>query len=252
LTPTVRKVPRKSTQQIAREWDQLAPTRAAQIRSGIDLSFDRILVPSLLSMVHSGSKTTLLDVGCGTGALTSRLAKQFGTTMGIDPSAKSIEIARRDFGAEKNLEFQSFSVEQFASRSSAGYDVVVANMTLMTAPNLPEVLHAIAALTERAGQLVFSITHPWFWAFYWNYADSSWFHYSEEQFIEANFTITHDATDYITTHIHRPLSMYSRELIRAGFIVELIEEPVPSADVEELYSEPWAYPRFLLASCRRM
>jgi ubiquinone/menaquinone biosynthesis C-methylase UbiE len=42
----------------------------------------------------------VLDVGCGTGELACRLARQGRTVIGVDPAAASVDIARRKPGAE--------------------------------------------------------------------------------------------------------------------------------------------------------
>ena len=48
-----------------------------------------------------------------------------------------------------------------------------------------------------------------------------------------------------TTYVHRPLETYFELLEKAGFLVRLIREPMPSPRTESLYPERWRFPRFL-------
>jgi len=62
----------------------------------LDKSYDR-----LISNIKSGQ--TVLDIGCGTGALTLRAAVKGATVKGIDVSPYMLEIARKR-ASEANLE----------------------------------------------------------------------------------------------------------------------------------------------------
>lgn len=239
----------KSIDEIAREWDAIAPVRAAQISSELDPSYDAVLVPSIMRLVGPlRDDASLLDVGCGTGALTSLLAPNVRRTVAIDPSVASLAQARRHAAAQRledTVEWHDIAVEQLASVTTERFDYIVANMTLMDAPDLGSAIRAISELASPTAIFVWSITHPWFWLRYWGYDTEPWFRYEQELFVEAEFKISNGDTGLTSTHVHRPMEQYIRELHEYGFAVNALEEPLPSDVVMARYPEPWRYPRFL-------
>src|SRR5690348_8450841 len=90
----MRRVWNKTQDQIAREWDAIADLRSQQIRNGKDISYDYILTPMVLELVDCGDRTAVLDVGCGCGFLTSKIAATSERVTGIDISPASIRLAR--------------------------------------------------------------------------------------------------------------------------------------------------------------
>jgi 2-polyprenyl-3-methyl-5-hydroxy-6-metoxy-1,4-benzoquinol methylase len=246
----LRAVAPKSTSEIASEWDVLASERLDQITVGLDVSFDHVVVPSLLAMVDSGSRRAL-DIGCGVGALTARLADRVDEVVGVDASLASIQLARKS-NDRPNVTYDSSSVEDFALRFKEGaFDLIVANMTLMDVPDLHAVALASSRLLQQGGQFLFSITHPWFWPRYWGYEGEPWFDYNAEIFIEAQFSISRARSAHISTHVHRPLHAYFNILAGVGIATVSIEEPVPTPDVAKFYPEPWRFPRFLIAAAEK-
>jgi SAM-dependent methyltransferase len=178
---------------------------------------------------------SVLDIGCGVGALTIDLVGPGRAVVGIDPSLRSIELARRK--AVPGVSFENRSVEDYASLSPVRrFDAVVANMTLQCVVDLPKALGAASQLLKPTGTFVFTLPHPWFWPRYWEYEREPWFEYQAELFIEAPFRITHEASAVLSTHIHRPLGMYAAALRHAGLTL---------TDVAELPTLRGDLPRFL-------
>lgn len=125
-------------------------------------------------------------------------------------------------------------------------------MVLSDSLNLGSMLNSLRTIVRPAGRVIATMPHPCFWPRYWKYEDTDWFHYQDEIIIEAPFRISLErASQFITTHIHRPLEMYVSALNAAGFNVETIEEPMPRANDADRYPERWAYPRFICLSAIR-
>ena len=189
----------------------------------------------------------MLDVGCGVGYLTFELAKMSQEVVGVDPSSTSIDRARSRF-TRRNLAFHAITPGEY--KAPRQFDVVVANMTFQVVWELDDLLGQIAGKLVRDGELIFSVPHPWFWPFYWQYYNASWFHYAEELSIEHEFQITSEKTGVRAVHVHRPLSRYFSALDLAGFELKEVLEPVPSVEATDAYRTAWEFPRFLLAKAR--
>jgi hypothetical protein len=82
------------------------------------------------------------------------------------------------------------------------------------------------------------------------YDHSDWFRYDQEIVLEAPFTISLEATNQITTHVHRPLFTYINTLSQIGFQIDALLEPIPGNEIQALYPARWEFPRFLAFRCR--
>lgn len=238
----------KSIEQIAKEWDRIAPVRIQQILSGKDITFDYVLMPSIGMLLEGSERGSLLDAGCGVGVMASKLGNTFKEVIGIDPSSRSIEIARSNFGG--SADFHITDIEHFSRNNKKRFDVILANMVLMDAPNLDAFIRAVRRLLKPRGKFIFSITHPFFWPDYYGYQDESWYEYSKELFVESPFRIS-NYTDcqLVSTHIHRPVSKYVSTFGEAGLCLDRVLEPMPALAVDEMYPSKWQYPRYLLGLC---
>ncbi len=245
--PQVKPVFGKSVDDLRTEWDRIALVRQQQMATGNDLSYQHVLLPSILETLDGCELTRVLDVGCGTGEPTKALATISEWIVGVDVSRRSIEIAQSVQHQLPNVSFYADTVENFARKwTGPAFTSAVANMTLMTCLNLRSLVGSIAKLLMPGGHLVASITHPWFWPHYWQYANADWFRYDKEIVLEAPFGISKDQTHYTTTHVHRPFSSYTQTLSEMGFVIDRIFEPYPNESIQSLYPERWDFPRFLV------
>jgi ubiquinone/menaquinone biosynthesis C-methylase UbiE len=248
----MRRVWNKSQDQIALEWDAIAEARSQQIRSGKDISYEHVLIPTVLVLTEDCDRSAVLDVGCGCGLLTAKLGSTANFVTGIDISPTSIRLAQRHCEGLANIAFVKGAIEEMQTGGEGySFSLAVANMSLMAMLRLDAALASLSRLVRPGGHLVFTITHPCFWPQYWNYS-KEWFRYKEEIVIEAPFHISLDHSDrFTTTHVHRPLEQYATELSKAGFQICRVLEPMPQPEVELLYPQPWEYPRFFAALCVR-
>lgn len=238
----------KSIHDIAKEWDRIAPIRIEQILSGKDITFDYVLMPSIGMLLEGSASGSLLDAGCGVGVMAGKLGNAFKEVVGIDPSSRSIEIARANFG--EYADFLVTDIEHFAHGNKKRFDVILANMVLMDAPSLDSFTRAARALLKPRGKFIFSITHPFFWPDYYGYSEEIWYDYSKELFVESPFRIS-NYTDcqLVSTHIHRPVSKYVSSFGKAGLCLDKVLEPMPALAVDEMYPAKWQYPRYMLGLC---
>lgn len=131
-------------------------------RATFQADFDRIaLLPEpawdhnghyhsfLLRQLHPGERA--LDVGCGAGAFSRRLAERFESVLGLDLSPQMIRLARERSHTCPNLEFRVADVLAEAL-PDAHFDAIVSIATLHHLP-LPEILPRLARALKPGGVL---------------------------------------------------------------------------------------------------
>src|SRR5690625_74193 len=267
--------PQKTQAEINREWDVIVPARDAQQRAG-DVSFLQVLRPWIGAAVNGAKQ--ILDVGCGSGRLTQTLrsagargardangaqtasqsdddrvagdldnsgeTRQSETVqvVGVDPSPQSIALARASNPQET---YHVGTLESFAAKNpSQRFDLAVANMVLMDAPDLDGLLKGVARLTP-GGRFVATIAHPAFWPLYLGYAGKETFSYGNETFVEAPYVVNNRSFNSATTHIHRPVSRYISAFTQAGMAITRMEE-LRGTEPRSVFP----FPRFLAIEAR--
>jgi 2-polyprenyl-6-hydroxyphenyl methylase / 3-demethylubiquinone-9 3-methyltransferase len=102
----------------------------------------------------------VLDVGCGGGILSEALAREGALVVGVDPSQKSLAVAR-EHAAQSGLtiDYRLGSAEDVASSGSAeGFDLVFAVDVLEHVDDLERTITAIATVLAPGGGFGF-LTH---------------------------------------------------------------------------------------------
>ena len=248
-------VPPKSHMKLADAWNRLAVERNRQIASGDDVSFHHVVAPTALSLLEGCNTSSILEIGSGTGHFTRRLAMLGSHVIAVEPSRVCVRLAQENCSEFGNVSFVECPVECAVDKlSDFSFTSAIGVMTLMTAPDLLAVARSLRELLSPDTRFVAIITHPWFWPSYWRYHDKKWFSYEKEIFVEAPFKISRRTTEMLTTHIHRPLEQYLSAFSENGFNLEKLVEPLPSAEEQDLYPEPWRFPRFIglrWVRCRR-
>lgn len=241
----------KTNDKIASEWDLIAESRSEQLINHKDISMDHVLIPFIIQSMSEAVLENVIDIGCGTGYATSRYGGKIKKLTGIDLSSKSINEAKKKCENNINFSFINSSIETFSNTTTERFSLGIANMTLMGVVNLDQVVISVNKVLLNDSLFVITITHPFFWPFYWGYYKESWFSYSREIEVEGNFSISLDSSNFITTHYHRPVEMYINTLIKNDFEVLNISEPLPSLEIQKLYPNKWEFPRFLGIICKK-
>ena len=216
---------------IADEWNRIIEKRAVEIKNGNDKSLLHILYPEIEKRVKEldvKENGVIIDCGCGSGYVANKICFYCKKIIGIDISAKSIEIARKEYKDNKNAEFQESSIEDFGEKNAEYAEICIANMVLSNIFDCRNACAAIWKMLKKQGRLLITIPHPCFWSEYWGYADQDWFEYKEQICISGDFNITGVGSLGVSTHIHRPLEMYIEILKKEGYAI---------IEMKELYSK---------------
>ena len=122
-----------------------------------------VVFPALLDALGDVKDKKIMDLGCGAGDLSCAMAKRGAHTTGIDISAKWIDICKREYGHEADLDFfveDGATLGQFLDNS---FDYVVINMVLLNVPTIgkvSQIFSEVSRILKDDGQLLFSDLHP--------------------------------------------------------------------------------------------
>ena len=105
---------------------------------------------SLLGLLTS--EMSVLDVGCGSGAITADIAQRVrGKVVGIDFSQHLIELAQKNYEHIPNLSFEVANINEYVSDES--FDLVIAARTLQWVNNSAEVVSKMVGLLKKGGKI---------------------------------------------------------------------------------------------------
>ena len=135
-----------------------AESRLAAIYDPLDP--DRHDLDPYVAMVEEFGASSVLDIGCGTGILASRLAQRGIEVIGLDPAAASLAVARGKPGAERVwwVEGDATALPHLA------VDLVTmtgnAAQVFLTDEDWIATLDAACAALRPGGRLVFETRNP--------------------------------------------------------------------------------------------
>jgi 2-polyprenyl-3-methyl-5-hydroxy-6-metoxy-1,4-benzoquinol methylase len=147
---------RKAWNQNAGFWDQ---------RMGDGNDFFEILVwPVTEHLVAARAGEQILDIACGNGLTSRRLAKAGANVVAFDFSEEMIRLARAR-SQTKNIDYRVLDAMDSAALLALGesrFDSALCNMALMDIADIDPLMSALAQVLRPGGRFVFSVLHPCF------------------------------------------------------------------------------------------
>lgn len=115
-------------------------------------SLQAAMADEVLSTLPLQGDEQLLDVGCGDGKLSARIAARLprGAVLGVDASADMVAFARQQFGDSGNLRFEVRDARQL--NFDTAFDRVVSFNALHWVPQQDEALRGIRAALKPQGR----------------------------------------------------------------------------------------------------
>ena len=103
----------------------------------------------LVDLLAPKAGEQILDLGCGTGALTAEIARRGAEVLGVDPSEEMISRAREKFPW---LKFEVLDARQL--RFNGEFDAVFSNAVLHWIPEAEQVIAGVAQALKPGGRFV--------------------------------------------------------------------------------------------------
>ena len=206
-------------------------------------AFQRVLIgPATERLLRVLPGETVLDVACGNGVFSRRLAELGTRVVAVDFSERFVELAKActeeaGYGdAVVYLVADATDEEQMLALGEERFDAVVCNMALMDMPVIDPLMSALRRLLKPSGRFVFSVQHP---AFNSNAIRLALEVEDRDGTLVETYSVK--VTGYLHVppgkgagmpgepvahpYFHRPLSELFGSCFRAGFAVDGLEEP---------------------------
>jgi 2-polyprenyl-3-methyl-5-hydroxy-6-metoxy-1,4-benzoquinol methylase len=147
-------------------WEANAATWDAKMgEEGND--FFRILCwPATLELLNVHPGRRVLDIGCGNGLTSRKLADLGAEVTAFDFSTKMIELAKgRERGHPERINYQVVDATEESALMLLGegaFDAALANMVLFDMADIEPLFRALPRLMKPGSAFVFSLMHPAF------------------------------------------------------------------------------------------
>lgn len=199
-----------------------------------------IVAPAILNMIGPANGKEILDLYCGAGYFSRRLASLGAKVTAVDRSERLIGIAREINDRERfKIKYAVAEPTDLSVIEDSMFDDVVCNMGIMSIRDLNGTIAELARLVKLGGRFIFSIVHPCF-----SMPDSCWVRDPEGkalyETVDNYFTEGWWPSDLANPIRergkikHRTLATYVNALSARGFNVRRISEPRPTPEVVTL------------------
>jgi 2-polyprenyl-3-methyl-5-hydroxy-6-metoxy-1,4-benzoquinol methylase len=217
-------------------WNRNAEFWNERMGEGNDF-FNVLLWPAIERLLKPQPGERLLDVACGNGLTSRRLAAAEASVTAFDISSAMIAIAASRPG-QSNIDYRVIDAtdpDALLSLGAGAFDGALCNMALMDMADIDPLMAALAVLLKPGGRFVFSVLHPCF-----NNAATVQMGELEDRngVLVATYSVkvsryntpftqvglAMDGQPVPHPYFHRPLSLLLAPALNAGLVVDGIEE----------------------------
>ena len=219
---------RASYDDIAEWYDELTRTTAL---------YRELILPAMIELAGDIANLSVLDLACGSGLVTRELARRGVRVVGVDISAKMLDIARwREREEPLGVRYSEDDAQDLQTQPDNAFDGVTCGMALMNIDDLDACAREVKRVLKPGGWFVASITHPCFQT-----PNADWVEtpdgparqvrgYFDEGYWES------DNPDGVRSKVgehHRTLSTYINTFAASGLYCQHILEPVATGQRAE-------------------
>jgi len=236
-----------SQEEAMRGWNEAAEEFASRFERNEEFFHKHMINPAILDLVGTVEGKTILDVACGEGHLSRKLAELSKGNIqitGVDASETLIEIAkRRNKTFSDCITFQHGDASCMDQVPSKTFDIAICNMALMFIKRYEETIHEVARILKPKGTFIFSLLHPCFLT-----PGSDWIMDDSRGTDQGkrigwktdNYHLRLVSRDVMwvcdtkeTYYFCRTLEDYVRALREQGFVIADLREPLPPQKLME-------------------
>lgn len=231
---------RRNRSNSSNSWDPVADWYIGWVGARGSEHHRKLAIPAVLDLLGPLHGQRVLDIGCGTAALASRVAKGGGSYTGVDASRRLLAFARRHHADATLLYGDATRLDQVAGIHAGVFDAAVFLLSIQDIDPLEPAIASAARVLRPGGRLVILMTHPCFRIprqSGWGWDDGRRLQYRR---VDRYLTpVTVPMKSYgkgrrgATRSHHRPLERYVSALSEHGLLVDAIRElPAPGNNVD--------------------
>ncbi|MDQ2902348.1 MAG: class I SAM-dependent methyltransferase [Ktedonobacteraceae bacterium] len=215
--------------------------------------YDEVILPNLLELVGACQGEDVCDLACGQGWVARTLARRGARVTGLDLAPNLLALARRSEEQEPlGIVYHEGDAQRADPLSDSSFTGCVCVMALTNIPDLTAVFQTVRRILKPGGWFVFAIPHPCFETPHAQWVPLPDPEHALARLVSGYFDERHwfssnpdGARGRVGEH-HRMLSTYLNTLSAAGFILERVIEPGPSARQAEMVPGNREIPTLLL------
>jgi 2-polyprenyl-3-methyl-5-hydroxy-6-metoxy-1,4-benzoquinol methylase len=222
--------------QAQRAWNTNARFWDERMADGNDF-FNVLIWPAVENLLRPTAREHILDIACGNGMTSRRLAQAGASVSAFDFSDEMISLARKR-NNDLRIEYRVADATDDRALHELGvgrFDGALCNMALMDLADIAPLMRALARLLRPEGRFVFSVMHPCF-------NNPSTVQMGEAEDRAGNFVSTYSVkvSRYLTPYsqaglamhgqptphpyFHRPLGALLGPGFEAGLVLDALEE----------------------------
>jgi SAM-dependent methyltransferase len=200
------------------------------VRKGKDYHRDGLNNPAAFRLIGNVKDRLVLDLACGEGYNTRILAKKGARVVGVDFSAKLVQLASREEAKQKlGIDYHVGDAADLSMFSSCCFDLVTCFMALQDIKDYRSAVSGVARVLKKGGRFVFSIPHPCFeMVSHGGFRVSTNKRYFGVGEDHIQWKMARLLKPFETTSFHRTLTDYFDVLSRNRLLVRRLVEPQPT------------------------
>ena len=236
---------RQASKQVKEAWNVNAAYWDKRMGEGNDW-FEKLVWPATERMLELKTGDVVLDIACGNGLTSRRMAATGGEVVAFDFAQEMILHARKRTTENPDrieyLVLDATDEKTLVSLGKSRFDAALCNMALFDMAEIEPLMRALVQVLKPKGKFVFSIMHPCF-------NNPHIVHVGEMEEIEGqviqSFSIK--VTKYLTPSVtkgiamvgqpklqiyfHRPLQDILNSCFKVGFALDALEETAFQPDI---------------------
>lgn len=196
-----------------------------------------VAIPLTMELAAPRRGHRVLDVGCGQGVLAEKIAGRGAHYTGIDVSSTLVRKAIARHGTTAGSRFLHCDAGMRSRYAKHGpFDLAILLLSVQDMPAIDRVFSSVGSALRPRGRIVIVMTHPCFRIprmSGWGVDPGRKLVYRRVDGYLTSRKIPirlHGRNVAKTFSYHRPLSEYTRELARAGFSIDALEERTVTAE----------------------
>jgi len=191
-----------------------------------------VIIPGVLTLLAPQKGEKILDLGCGQGVLSRKLAESGALVTGVDASKNLIKISQSRAQRNPNLHYVVADAAALDNFSHESFDAAASILSLQNMENMEAVIKESSRVLKKNGRLVIVINHPCFRIprqSGWGFDEKRKLQYRRVDAYLTSLKIPiqmhpgHQPSK-VTWSFHRPLSVYFEAFKAHGLVVISLEE----------------------------